>query len=47
MLAVLGMITVLVLLALIILELASPLVALIGVPLVAAQLGGFGLKPAR
>ena len=46
MLAVLGMITVLVLLALIILELASPLVALIGVPLVAALLGGFGLKTA-
>ena len=46
MLALLGTLTILVLLALIILDLASPLVALIGVPLVAALLGGFGLKTA-
>ncbi|TLU73335.1 CitMHS family transporter [Lichenicoccus roseus] len=46
MLATLGALTILVLLAVIILDLASPLVALIGVPVVASLLGGFGLKTA-
>ena len=43
MLALLGTATVLVLLAVIMLNLLSPLVALIAVPIVAALLGGFGL----
>ncbi len=44
MLAVLGALTILVLLGLIIFRLASPMVALIGVPVVAAAIAGFGLK---
>lgn len=47
MLALLGMLTVLVLLATIMLNLLSPLVALITVPLVAALLGGFGLATSK
>ena len=46
MLAVLGALTILVLLGLIIFQLASPMVALIGVPVVAAAIAGFGLKTA-
>src|SRR5665647_127072 len=44
MLALLGFITVIVLLALIMTKMVSPLVALIAVPAVMALLGGFGLE---
>ncbi len=44
MLALLGLITVLVLLALIVTRITSPLVALIGVPVAASLAGGFGLQ---
>ena len=47
MLALLGLATVLVLLALIISRVASPLVALIAVPTTAALVGGFGLQTAQ
>ena len=47
MLALLGMATVLVLLAVIMLNLCSPLVALIAVPTVAALVGGFGLATGK
>src|SRR5271166_1363204 len=47
MLALLGTLTVVVLLAVIMLNLLSPLVALITVPLVAALLGGFGLATSK
>ena len=47
MLALLGTLTVLVLLAVIMLNLLSPLVALIAVPIVAALLGGFGLGTSK
>ncbi len=47
MLALLGALTVLVLLAAIMLNLLSPLVALIAVPVVAALLGGFGLATSK
>lgn len=47
MLALLGALTVLTLLALILLDLASPIVALIAVPLIAALVGGFGLATAK
>ena len=47
MLAILGAATVLVLLAVIMLNLLSPLVALIAVPIVAALLGGFGLDTSK
>jgi CitMHS family citrate-Mg2+:H+ or citrate-Ca2+:H+ symporter len=47
MLALLGVVTVLVLLAVIMLNLMSPLVALIAVPTVAALLGGFGLGTSK
>src|SRR4051812_34566800 len=44
MLALLGLATILILLALIMSRRASPLVALIGVPILASLAGGFGLK---
>ena len=47
MLALLGALTVIVLLALILFDLLSPLVALIVVPVVAALLGGFGLGTSK
>jgi CitMHS family citrate-Mg2+:H+ or citrate-Ca2+:H+ symporter len=47
MLALLGVVTVLVLLAVIIFNLMSPLVALIAVPTVAALIGGFGLGTSK
>ena len=47
MLALLGALTVVVLLAVIMLNLLSPLVALIAVPIVAALLGGFGLTTSK
>lgn len=47
MLAVLGLLAVIALLALIVTRAASPLVALIAVPVVAALLGGFGLATAK
>ena len=47
MLALLGALTVLVLLAAILLDLLSPLVALIVVPVVAALAGGFGLETSK
>src|SRR3954451_21133351 len=47
MLAVLGLLTVAALLALIVTRAASPLVALIAVPVAAALLGGFGLATAK
>ncbi|MBV8915415.1 MAG: citrate transporter [Acetobacteraceae bacterium] len=47
MLALLGALTVLVLLAVIMLNLLSPLVALIAVPVVAALIGGFGLTTSK
>jgi len=47
MLALLGMATVLVLLAVIMLNLCSPLVALIAVPIAAALVGGFGLATGK
>ncbi len=47
MLAILGAATVLVLLAVIMLNVLSPLVALIAVPIVAALLGGFGLGTSK
>ena len=46
MLAILGALTILAVLTLIILDLASPMVALISVPVAAALIGGFGLKTA-
>ncbi len=47
MLALLGALTVVVLLAVIMLNLLSPLVALIAVPIIAALLGGFGLTTSK
>ena len=47
MLALLGALTVLVLLAAILLDLLSPLVALIVVPVMAALVGGFGLETSK
>src|SRR6202522_2144767 len=47
MLALLGALTVVVLLTVIMLNLLSPLVALIAVPIVAALLGGFGLATSK
>lgn len=47
MLALLGALTVIVLLAVILLDLLSPLVALIAVPVVAALVGGFGLGASK
>ena len=47
MLALLGALTVVVLLAVIMLNLLSPLVALIAVPIIAALLGGFGLATSK
>src|ERR1700674_2636222 len=47
MLALLGALTVVVLLAVIMLNLLSPLVALIAVPIAAALLGGFGLATSK
>lgn len=47
MLALLGTVTVVVLLAVIMLNLLSPLVALITVPIIAALLGGFGLSTSK
>jgi citrate-Mg2+:H+ or citrate-Ca2+:H+ symporter, CitMHS family len=47
MLALLGALTVIVLLAVIMLNLLSPLVALIAVPIIAALLGGFGLTTSK
>src|SRR5690349_9174829 len=47
MLALLGALTVVVLLATIMLNLLSPLVALITVPVIAALLGGFGLATSK
>jgi CitMHS family citrate-Mg2+:H+ or citrate-Ca2+:H+ symporter len=46
-LALLGVVTIVVLLAVIMLNLMSPLVALIAVPIVAALLGGFGLATSK
>ena len=47
MLAILGALTILVLLALIMLDLASPIVALIAVPVIASLVAGFGLTTAK
>ena len=47
MLALLGLLTIIVLLAAILSKRMSPLVALIAVPVVAALLGGFGLKTGK
>ncbi len=47
MLALLGALTVVVLLAVIMSKLLSPLVALITVPIVAALIGGFGLTTSK